>query len=43
MDIVVESGRGYRTIEESSSDRLHSDMIALDAVFSPVLRGTLQG
>lgn len=38
MDVVVESGRGYRTIEESSSDRLHSDMIALDAVFSPVLR-----
>ena len=38
FDIVVESGRGYRTIEESSADRLHSDMIALDAVFSPVLR-----
>lgn len=38
MDIVVEAGRGYRTIEESSEDRLHSDMIALDAVFSPVLR-----
>lgn len=38
MDLVVESGRGYRTIEESSSSRLHSDMIALDAVFSPVLR-----
>ena len=38
MDIVVESGRGYRTIEESSASRLHSDMIALDAVFSPVLR-----
>ena len=38
MDIVVESGRGYRTIEESSTSRLHSDMIALDAVFSPVLR-----
>ena len=38
MDIVVESGRGYETIEESSSRRLHSDMIALDAVFSPVLR-----
>lgn len=38
MDIVVESGRGYRTIEESSESRLHSDMIALDAVFSPVLR-----
>lgn len=38
MDIVVEAGRGYRTIEESSSARVHSDMIALDAVFSPVLR-----
>jgi DNA-directed RNA polymerase subunit alpha len=38
IDIVVEAGRGYRTIEESSSSRVHSDMIALDAVFSPVLR-----
>lgn len=38
MDLVVEAGRGYRTIEESSVERLHSDMIALDAVFSPVLR-----
>lgn len=38
FDLVVESGRGYRTIEESSVSRLHSDMIALDAVFSPVLR-----
>ncbi len=38
MDLVVESGRGYRTIEESSASRMHSDMIALDAVFTPVLR-----
>lgn len=38
MDIVVEAGRGYRTIEDSSKGRVHSDMIALDAVFSPVLR-----
>jgi len=38
MDLVVEAGRGYRTIEDSSIGRLHSDMIALDAVFSPVLR-----
>jgi DNA-directed RNA polymerase subunit alpha len=38
IDLVVEAGRGYRTIDESSEDRLHSDMIALDAVFSPVLR-----
>ena len=38
IDLVVESGRGYRTIEESSDSRVHSDHIALDAVFSPVLR-----
>ncbi len=38
IDLVAESGRGYRTIEDSSINRLHSDMIALDAVFSPVLR-----
>lgn len=38
IDLVVEPGHGYRTIEQSSEDRLHSDMIALDAVFSPVLR-----
>ncbi len=38
IDLVVDSGRGYRTIEESSDSRLRSDHIALDAVFSPVLR-----
>jgi DNA-directed RNA polymerase subunit alpha len=38
ISIVVESGRGYQTIEESTTKRLHSDMIALDAVFSPVRR-----
>lgn len=38
MDLVAEAGRGYQTIDESSENRLHSDMIALDAVFSPVLR-----
>lgn len=38
IDLVAESGRGYRSIEDSSTSRLHSDMIALDAVFSPVLR-----
>lgn len=38
MDLVVESGRGYRTIEESGDKRIHSDMIALDAIFSPVVR-----
>lgn len=38
MDLVVEAGRGYQTIDESSELRLHSDMIALDAMFTPVLR-----
>ena len=38
MHMIVETGRGYLTIEQSSGDRVHSDMIALDAVFSPVLR-----
>ena len=38
IDLVVESGRGYQTIEESSDKRLHSDMIAVDAMFSPVTR-----
>ena len=38
MHFVVESGRGYLTIDRASEDRLHSDMIAIDAVFTPVLR-----
>jgi DNA-directed RNA polymerase subunit alpha len=38
INLVVEAGRGYRSIDESSQSRLHSDMIALDAMFSPVVR-----
>ena len=38
IHFVVESGRGYRTLEDSSNRRIHSDMIALDAFFSPVQR-----
>lgn len=37
LDLVVETGRGYRTIEESTVKK-QSDFIALDAIFSPVLR-----
>lgn len=37
MDIVVEVGRGYRTIEEGTAKKA-SDMIAIDAIFSPVMR-----
>jgi len=38
MRLIVETGRGYLSIDQSSKDRIHSDMIALDAVFTPVLR-----
>lgn len=38
MRLIIETGRGYLTIEKSATDRVHSEMIALDAVFSPVLR-----
>jgi len=37
VDMIVETGRGYRTIEEVAAKK-PSDMIALDAIFSPVLR-----
>jgi DNA-directed RNA polymerase subunit alpha len=37
LDLTVEVGRGYRTIEEGTAKKA-SDMIALDAIFSPVLR-----
>ena len=38
MNFVVETGRGYLTIEKAGESRTRSNMIALDAVFSPVLR-----
>lgn len=38
IDLVVEAGRGYQDIEASSKNRIHSDMIAVDAMFSPVTR-----
>ena len=37
MDLTVEAGRGYRTIEEGTVKKA-SDMIAVDASFGPVLR-----
>ncbi|MGH7196500.1 MAG: DNA-directed RNA polymerase subunit alpha [Candidatus Saccharimonadales bacterium] len=38
MDLVIDTGRGYRTVEESANKRTQSDMIPLDALFSPVQR-----
>jgi DNA-directed RNA polymerase subunit alpha len=37
VDLTAEVGRGYRTIEEASS-RKASDMIAVDSIFTPVVR-----
>jgi len=37
MDLVVETGRGYRTVEEGTAKKA-TDYVALDAVFTPVLR-----
>ncbi|HUC89937.1 MAG TPA: DNA-directed RNA polymerase subunit alpha [Patescibacteria group bacterium] len=37
VDLTVETGRGYRTVEEGTAKK-SSDYVALDAVFSPVLR-----
>lgn len=37
VDLIVEVGRGYRTIEEGTAKK-PSDMIAIDSIFSPVLR-----
>lgn len=37
MDLTVETGRGYRTIEEGAAKKA-SDHVAVDAIFSPILR-----
>ena len=38
MDMVVDTGRGYMSMDQSSAERVHDDMIAIDAVFTPVIR-----
>ncbi len=37
IDLVVETGRGYRTVEDSTAKK-QSDFVALDTIFSPVVR-----
>lgn len=37
IDLSIEVGRGYRTIEEGAAKKA-TDMVALDAIFSPVQR-----
>jgi len=38
MDLLLETGRGYLTVEERNDADTPSDMIAVDSLFSPVLR-----
>jgi len=38
MDLTVDTGRGYLSIEQASEDRMGSDTIAIDAMFTPVVR-----
>lgn len=38
LDLTVEIGRGYRTVEEVSTQKAVADTIAIDAIFSPVQR-----
>jgi DNA-directed RNA polymerase subunit alpha len=37
MEITVEQGRGYRTTDERAKEKLELGMIAIDALYSPVL------
>lgn len=38
MELQVETGRGYQPLDETGSGKKASDMILLDALYSPVLR-----
>jgi len=38
LELVVETGRGYRALDEQGMGRKLSDMIMLDALYTPVLR-----
>jgi DNA-directed RNA polymerase subunit alpha len=38
LDLMVETGRGYRRLEEGGHANAPSDMISIDAIFSPVIR-----
>jgi DNA-directed RNA polymerase subunit alpha len=38
LELVVETGRGYRALDEQGMGRKLSDMIMLDALYTPVMR-----
>ncbi len=38
IDLLAETGRGYRAVEEGGHPNVPSDMISVDAMFSPITR-----
>jgi DNA-directed RNA polymerase subunit alpha len=38
LELIVETGRGYKMLEETGGNKTVADMIMLDALFTPVLR-----
>ncbi|HET9722097.1 MAG TPA: DNA-directed RNA polymerase subunit alpha, partial [Candidatus Saccharimonadales bacterium] len=38
IELIVETGRGYQALDETGTGRKLSDMIMLDALFTPVTR-----
>jgi DNA-directed RNA polymerase subunit alpha len=38
LELMVETGRGYQALDETGSGKKSSDMILVDALFTPVLR-----
>jgi len=38
MHLIADTGFGYRPVAQITEEEIHSDMIAIDAIFSPVLR-----
>jgi DNA-directed RNA polymerase subunit alpha len=38
LELTIETGRGYRALDEQGANRKISDMIMLDALFTPVMR-----
>lgn len=38
IDLIVETGRGYKSVEENAKHKVISDMVSIDAIFTPVHR-----
>ncbi|MEK7625973.1 MAG: DNA-directed RNA polymerase subunit alpha [Patescibacteria group bacterium] len=38
IDLIVETGRGYKSVEENAKHKVISDLVSIDAIFTPVHR-----